>query len=491
MYTKLRWLACWALLLPGCLWGQKDTIYLSLDEALRIAQTSSLDAISARNTLRVAYWTYRNYWAELLPNMVLDGTIPSLNKSLSSYQNEDGSYSFVSSRLLSENLNLSINQNIPYTGGTISLQSQLQRMDELDGSHATSYLSVPFGVTISQPLITARSLRWSMRIEPKRYKEAIQQYCVNMEAVNAQTVTRYFDFLLASVNTGIARQNLDNATELLKIARGKKAIGIISDNDLLQLELNRLNAASELIKAEQNYENKMYTLRTYLRYDNSVELRVGIPPKCPMVDLDYPKVLAIAYKNNPLNYATERQLLEARQQIAQAKADRGFQANVYASIGFTNSDVELPAVYRNLQNRQIVSLGIRIPILDWGKGKGRVQLAKSQQEVVKAQIERNRMDFEQNVMLSVRQWEDQTRLLDIAVEADSVAQCRYKTAYNIFVMGNINVLDINSAQVERDNARRAYIDQLYASWVYYYNIRQLTLYDFENDVDIVYEMLNK
>lgn len=80
-------------------------------------------------------------------------------------------------------------------------------------------------------------------------------------------------------------------------------------------------------------------------------------------------------------------------------------------------------------------------------------------------------------------------MLDIAVLADSVAQCRYKTAYNIFVMGNINVLDINSAQVERDNARREYISQLYTSWLYYYNIRQLSLYDFVRDEDIIYEMI--
>ena len=483
------WMICIVFLFPTCLWGQKDTLSLSMDQALNIARIFSIDAIVARNTLQIAYWSYRNYKANLLPSMVLDGTLPSLDKSLSSYQKEDGTYSFVTNRLLSENLNLSITQNIPYTGGSISLQSQLQRIDQLDGDRNTSYLSVPLGLTLSQPLITARPLRWSMRIEPKKYKEALQQYCVSMEAVNMQTVKHYFEFLLASVNKNIAEQNLKNAEELLKIAQGKKKIGIISDNDLLQLELGRLNASSNLIKAEQEYDNKMYAFRNYLRYDDSVVLKIDVPQKCPVVKISPREVLDIALKNNPLNYSIERQLLEAKQQIAQARVDRGFKADIYASVGFTGSDNSLSGTYQNLQNRQVVSLGIRIPILDWGKGRGRVRLAKSQQELIKAQIEQSQMNFERDVMLSVNQFQDQTRLLDIAVLADSVAQCRYKTAYNIFVMGNINVLDISSAQVERDNARREYISQLYTSWLYYYNIRQLSLYDFVRDEDIIYEMI--
>ena len=71
-----------------------DTLSLSMDQALNIARIFSIDAIVARNTLQIAYWSYRNYKADLLPGMVLDGTLPSLDKSLSSYQKEDGTYAF-------------------------------------------------------------------------------------------------------------------------------------------------------------------------------------------------------------------------------------------------------------------------------------------------------------------------------------------------------------------------------------------------------------
>ena len=489
----MRWKILYLSILLFCnnsnIWGQQDTVYITLDQALKIAQAFSLDAIAAKNTMRSAYWVYRNYKAELLPNLVLDGTLPSLNRSLSSYQKEDGSYSFITNQSLEENLSLSISQNIPYTGGSITLQSQLQRIDQLGNEKRTNYMSVPFGISISQPLITARPLRWSMRIEPEKYRAAIQQYCVDIEAVNIRTISFYFEFLLAMVNKNIAEQNLKNATQLLKIANGKKEIGIISDNDLLQLELGKLNAEAGVISADQDYEKKMMAFRNFLRYKDSSILKIDIPYCCPFADVNPKEVLEIANKNNPLTHTIKQKLLESQQNIAQAKVDRGFKADLYASVGYTGSNANLSQAYQNLENRQLVSLGVRIPILDWGKGKGKVRLAKSQQEVIKAQIEEEQLNLEQEVAVSVKQYRDQSKLLNISQMADSVAKTRYRTAYNIFVMGKINVLDINAAQSERDSARRNYINQLYIAWLSYYNLRQLALYDFTKNEDILYETL--
>ena len=147
--------------------------------------------------------------------------------------------------------------------------------------------------------------------------------------------------------------------------------------------------------------------------------------------------------------------------------------------------------YRNLQNRQIVSVGVRIPILDWGKGKGRVELAKSQADVENNRVQQEMMDFEQSIMLAVQQYQDQQGLTAIYREADTVAQQRYKTTFDTFVMGQISVLDINAAQSEKEQAKRNYINQLYMSWLCFYNLRQITLFDFLTKTDIEYSLQEK
>ena len=134
-----------------------------------------------------------------------------------------------------------------------------------------------------------------------------------------------------------------------------------------------------------------------------------------------------------------------------------------------------------------MSLGISIPLLNWGKGRGQVELARSREEIAKMQVEQDMQAFEQNVLTTVKQYQEQNRLNEIVRLADTVAQKRYKTAYETFVLGQISVLDLNTAQTEQDNARRTYISQLYSSWVYFYNLRKLTLYDFEKKEDIIYQ----
>lgn len=465
------------------------TYKLSLSDALEIASQQSLDALVAKDQMRVYYWRFRDYKADLLPSLTFSGTIPSLNRQLAAYQKEDGSYAFIPSRNLTESALLSVTQNIPYTGGKISVQSQLQRLDQLDGSKTTSWLSVPVSITLEQPLITSRPLWWATKIEPERYKEAKQQYIADMEAVSIQTIKSYFDLLLSMVNYEIAEQTLKNATQLYDIALGKKRIGLISDNDVQQLKLGKLNASAAVVSARQDYDQKMCDLRNYLGFNDQVVVEAVIPEEAPVIPISLDEVRSLAEANNPISHNTRRRQLEAQQLIAEARANRGFQANIYASIGFTGSASKFAPAYQNLQNRQIISLGISIPILDWGKGKGRIQLAKSQADVEYNRIQQEVLDFEQNIELAVQQYHDQQGLVSVYREADTVAQRRYKSIFETFVMGHISVLDINAAQTEKDQARRNYINQLYLSWLCFYNLRQITLFDFETKTNIEYSSL--
>ena len=482
------WLLVFFLLLSSSkILEQKEGKAITLEETIQLARDQSLDAIVAKSQLRSAYWQYRNYKADLLPNMKLTGTLPSFNRTLSSYLKEDGTYKYVSSNSISEQLSLAVTQNIPLTGGQISLQSQLERIDQLDGNKITEYMSVPFNVVFSQPLITANPLRWSMKIEPEKYRQAQQQFAVSMENIALQAISYYFDLLLAMINVDIDKQNLESSEKLMQIAKGKRERGLISDNDLLQLRLNYLNASSSLIQTEQAYEQKMFTLRNYLGYNERIVLNPEIPHECPNIEVTFKNILELANQNNPFSHEVICRTLEAQKQIAQAKANRGFQADIYASIGFTGSDYSLKNTYQDLQNRESVKLGISIPLLNWGKGKGQIEVARSQAEITRVQLEKEIQRFEQDVLTAVKQYQEQNRLNEIVRLADTVAQKRYRTAYETFILGQISVLDLNAAQTEQDNARRSYISQLYSSWVYFYTLRKLTLYDFEKKENIIYQ----
>ena len=142
---------------------------ITLDEAITLARVQSVNAAVALNELKTAYWEYRTFQADLLPEVNLSATLPSYAKSYNSYQQGDGSYTFVRNNFMQMAGALSIDQNIWITGGKLSLNTSLDFMKQLDGTKDERYMSVPIALTLNQPIFGTNTFKWNRRIEPVRY----------------------------------------------------------------------------------------------------------------------------------------------------------------------------------------------------------------------------------------------------------------------------------------------------------------------------------
>ena len=230
-----------AICLPLAVSAQKER-EITLNEAIAMARMQSVDAAVALNELKTSYWEYRTFRADLLPEINLKGTLPNYNKSYGSYQNPDGSYSFVRNSALGLSGELSIDQNIWLTGGQLSLTSSLDYLKQLGNSGDRHLMSVPVTLKLTQPILGVNNVKWNRRIEPVRYAEAKAEFITATEEVTMRAITYYFDLLLAKETLGTARQNLTNANQLYEVAIAKRKMGQISENELLQLKLSALNA---------------------------------------------------------------------------------------------------------------------------------------------------------------------------------------------------------------------------------------------------------
>lgn len=56
-----------------------------------------------------------------------------------------------------------------------------------------------------------------------------------------------------------------------------------------------------------------------------------MPEECPEVEVTFKQVMELATRNNPFRYDVVCRMLQARQQVAQAKAGEGSRRCVYAS----------------------------------------------------------------------------------------------------------------------------------------------------------------
>lgn len=479
---KILFLAAFACLPVLAATAQRQ---LSLSEAIALARRQSVDAAVALNELKAAYWEYRTYRADLLPEVNFTATLPSFNKSYNRYQQNDGSYTFVKNNNLGMDGELSIDQNVWLTGGKLSLTTSLSYIKQLNGSKQEQYMNVPLSLTFTQPIFGVNSLKWQRRIAPVRYREAKADFLSATEEVTRKALTYFFELLLAREQLNIAHQNLENSEKLYKIAEAKRSIGQISENDRLQLRLSMLKARAALTDSESELNARMFQLRAFLGLSEQEEIEPVLPESVPDVEIRYADALEKALQNNSFAQNIHRRKLEADYAVAEAKGNLR-SIDLYASVGLTGQDDGLRRVYHSSAwgNNQVVEVGVKIPILDWGKRRGKVKVAESQRETVRAQIRQEEMDFNQDMFLLVEHFNNQAMQVRIANEADSVAQQRYNANVQAFMIGQISTLDLNDSQSSKDDARQTRISELYNYWNYFYQLRSLTLWDYERNQEL-------
>ena len=467
---------------------------MNLAEAIHTARSQSVEALEARQAFISTYWAYRSYKASRLPSLTLYGDIMNFDRSLTLLQNpEDGTLKYVSSNNLQNGIGLQMNQNITFTGGTLSVFSDLSRIDQFGGNRSLTWYSRPITVSYYQPLFTYNQFKWDRKIEPKEYERGKRNYLERMEAITINVVHAYFNLFLAKMNNTISKSNFENSGNMLKIAKERLQLGNVTKADYLQLELRMLNDSISINETEVQVREAQMVLNSFLGYDESFEIAPTMDDILPDIRMSYDLVMEKSLENSSFNLNNELSLLNAESAVAHAKASRGFSFALNARFGMSQTGPEFPQAYKNLLDQETVGITFSIPIFDWGLGKGKVQKAKAAQEVVKAQVQQSENDYRRQMFTAVSQFNNQRQQCLVSRKAMNVASERYELTMHRFREGNATVTDLNMAQTENDSALRQYISDVSNFWTYYYTLRRLTLYDFISGKDLevdIYEMIN-
>ncbi|MDR0560622.1 MAG: TolC family protein, partial [Prevotellaceae bacterium] len=427
-------------------------------------------------------WNYCYYKANYLPSLTLNST-PNFNHSINVVTQGDGTALYVQQNQLRTDVSLSVSQNIALTGGNLFVQTNLQRLDELDNKQS-SYKSTPIIAGYRQSFFGHNSLKWDRKIEPLRFEAAKKSYTETMELVSAETARKFFTLARAQTNLEIARTNYNNADTLYLFAKGHYDIGTMTENDMLQLEINMLNEESNRLNAQLSVDDSMDDLRAYLGVKNSATIEAVVEDDISLKHVDLSEATRHVMNNSPEILKMQGQKLESESNVAYAKADAGLKADLYVQFGLAQIGTNVEAVYKNPLNQQYVEMSIRLPILDWGRRKGQVQVAKSKRDMVYEQTEQQMNSMERNIARIVKQFNLQSNQLNVAAKADYTAGRRSDVARKLFLLGKSTILDLNASISEKDAAKRNYINTLYNYWSLYYMLRSLTLFDFEKHIPI-------
>ncbi|MCS4436128.1 TolC family protein [Aquiflexum gelatinilyticum] len=459
----------------------QERVTFTLEEMVSRAKARSPAALRAQTRKENRYWNYRFYQSNYNPQLRLSGTIPGFSQAFNNVTQPDGTIEFREVRQNFMDLELGIEQEIAATGGNISINSSTNRFDNFLApvtSPQTQWSGVPVNVRLRQPIFAFNPLKWDRKIEPLIFEESKRGYVEEMEQIGMTVTALFFDFLVSQVNLEIATKNLSNTQEILKIEQGRYNIGTTYEDKLLQVELQVLQARQDLAQAQLDLEANNLRLKSYIGLNETSELTLIPPNVIVPIDIKVEEAIEFAFLNRADAMGFDRRKLEAESDLAQARGQR-FNVLLNASYGLNNAGLTWGDIYVDPNRQTLINLGFSIPILDWGRNKARMGQAQANKQLVEYTVEQDIINFEQEIFTKVKNFAMLRDRLKITELSDEVAEKRYEISLRRYQNGNVTITDLNIAQQEKDQNRRAYIQSLRDYWTAFYEMRQLTLYDFE------------
>ena len=336
----------------------------------------------------------------------------------------------------------------------------------------------------SQDLIGYNAFRWARKIEPLKYEKVKKEFLYNMESISEQATTYFFNLAMAQVEYDMAKENVANTDTLYRTGQERHKIAAISQEDLLTLKLDAINARNTLKNAEISLQRAMFSLASYLNFDKNRMIRLRLPSRPRALQIPVDEALRMARENNPELLASKQSILEAEQEVDRTRKESMFNASVNASIGFNQVASSFKDAYRDPLQQDVVSITVSIPLVDWGVRKGKHNIAKSNLSIAQTTAEQTAISVEEEVIMTVGDFQIQQNLIQSAEEALDIALMAYQKTKQRFLIGKADLNSMTLSLNRQQEAQRNYITALQNYWLSYYKIRKLTLHDFEVGVSL-------
>jgi outer membrane protein TolC len=465
-----------ALVAPAALRAQHP---LTLQEAVAIAQERGHLARAADAAREAARYRNLQFRSGLLPQLSLTGTVPAYNRSIIAVLQPDGSTEFRPQQQTSGSLTMTLAQKLPFTGGDLFVSSSLQRLTVRGVTESETWSSTPVRIGLRQEILRPNVTGWDRREQGARSELDERQYREALEEIAIETTGLFFDVYAASVALQNAVTNAATNDTLYRLNKGRFEVGKIGENDLLQSELALLRSRTSLDGARLEYDRATAALRLALNLPQGTPLEIVVPSTVPTVTADTTRAVTEALARRASVSSVELQDVQARRRVTEARLAGGVGATLQASFGFNATAPAASQAYQNLLEARQFTFSVEIPFWQWGAHGEGVRAAEAQQDQVRSLGEATLEQTAHEAHYAALQLSQAARNLALSAKADTVAGKRFEVAYNRYVIGRIQIDNLYLAQNEKDQAITQFVQALRGYWRAYYELRRVTLFDFQ------------
>lgn len=454
---------------------------LTLKQAIEMAQRQGAQGRVAGYTRTSARERDHAFSAGYLPSLSVSGQTPNYTRSIVGVTQPDGTTRYLPLQATDAGLTATVAQKIPWTNTTLSFTSGLNQTKVTGVNGYQSWSSTPYSIGISQPIFRANTQSWDIREQSLRIESSERKYLETREDAAIAATGAFFDLYAAGANLANAQANVLVNDTLFTLNKGRLEIGKIGENDLLQSELALLRARAAFADAKLAQDRALSQFRITINVPPGTPINLSVTAEVPQFDADTAAAVQWARANSSTINDVVASEVRADRTVHEARWNGGVGGTLNASYGYNGRSTGANAsdAYKDLLNSQRVSLSIQLPLWQWGAHSSTVEAAMADRDAARTTAEVSRAQIDLNARFAALQLTQARLGLVIAAKADTVATKRFDVAYNRYVIGRITIDNLYLAQSEKDQSRVSYAQALRAYWTAYYQLRKLTLYDFE------------
>lgn len=446
---------------------------LSLNEAVTLGYERSPDARAATAQFDGAKAVVRGFQSRMRPQVQLSTTFLNFDRGINPITLPDGSQQYIGQSNNQATATLGVSQVVERTGGTLTMTSGLSRTDQFGNLANHSWQSTPVLLTLTQPLFQTRAMDW-VRLEATASYEVAQYQFTDSRALIARTVAaQYMALHRAVLALRNARTDAAFADTLLTFNESRYRTASILVLELTRTEIAALRARIAVDEAQLARDRASAALSLSLGFDEDTVIETTepfLPDTTPA--LGDSTILRGSLRN--ITGARFRlDSIAGERRLAEARASAKGASNFVASIGFNQKGNTLPLAYDSPLGKQRATLGVTVPLIQWGAGQAAIDAARfaflGSLASGRKQVDQARQDAV-FASRSVRVAWGQARL---AALADSIAAVQFRIARVQYTAGALSYTEFSNFKQEKDNTLIARIEAVSKYWDNVYQLKRL------------------
>lgn len=457
----------------------------TLLEMINIAQSKSLDAFYVKHKYKTAELAYKYYKADRLPEIKLTA-IPFMYNSdvVERYSYEDDRTVYRAQQSLYSTTNLTIKQNVDFLGGYFYVESDLRHYKTIQNT-TNQYTAVPFRFGYNQSLLGYNPFKWNKKIENLNFTLSKKETSSENEQIAIETITRFFQVVTLSEQLKLAKMKYATCDSLYKVGIYKKSLGRISSNDLYELKIEMIKSDTEIQEIQTKIDIEKKSFADYLQLEDTTNFNFIVPTEIPNIDIPLNKAQELAIENSSVLLKYGKSNLQNKQAEKQLKTQSFLDANIKVNVGWHQVSDNFKSMYNHLLNEQSILVNVTIPLVDFGRKKAQLSQIRENMELDRINEQKAKNAIIDEIQAKVAYIPVYQRKIESALETYHLAEMMFKEVLESFVLGRSTFSKVSDAIVHQKSALVDYYMTIRDYWLNYYEIRSLTLYDFEKGQSVL------